>query len=54
MQKNARFAEKKEMANKTVTIALSRDQYQHQHMAKAIAAHRKVEGILKKMCAISE
>ena len=42
----------RKVANKTVTIALSRDQYQH--MAKAIATHRKVEGILKKMCAISE
>ena len=42
----------KKVANKTVTVALSIDQYQH--MANAVAAHRKVEVILKKMCAISE
>ena len=42
----------RKVANKTVTVALSRDQYHY--MAKAVAAHRKVESILKKMCAISE
>jgi len=42
----------RKVANKTVTVALSKGQYRH--MSKAITAHRKVEDILKKMCAISE
>ena len=42
----------RKVANKTVTVALSKDQYRH--MSKAITAHRKVEDILKKMCKISE
>ncbi|MCK5849942.1 MAG: hypothetical protein KAH23_03430 [Kiritimatiellae bacterium] len=42
----------RKIANKTVTVALSKDQYRH--MLKAITTHRKVEDILKKMCEISE
>jgi hypothetical protein len=42
----------RKIANKTITVALSKDQYRH--ISKAITTQRKVDNILKKMYKISE
>ena len=42
----------RKISNKTITVALSKEQYKH--ISNAIATQRRVERILKKMYKISE